>query len=88
MEVDAPKAPFPLKQLLRESLSQIALGLVWFAGIFPVNMIFDVLVRGTDYGQRWIWITMAMSAGMLLLAAPVLILDHRKQRCEKSLARP
>jgi hypothetical protein len=88
MEVDASKAQFPLKRLLRESLSQIAWGLVWLAGIAPANFAFGALVRGTDYGPHWIGIMVAMSAGMLLLAAPVLILDRRKQRREKSLARP
>lgn len=88
MEVDAPKAPFPLKRLLRESLSQLAWGLVLWSCLGVGNALLQGIQHGFSiYTDRFVQLLALGNIALpLLLAAPVLILDRRKQRREKSVA--
>lgn len=78
MALSETRPPFPRKRLLRESLSQIANGLVWLAFAIPLFKITDAIIdRAPLFADTGTWfVLLAVSGGLVLLAAPVLIADR------------
>ncbi|MDF7773847.1 hypothetical protein P1X14_01190 [Sphingomonas sp. AOB5] len=88
MEITPPKQPFPLKRLLRESLSQVAHFLVWIACTGVATALLQGMTSGFEiFAEGWLPLAVLGSIAIpLVLAAPILILDWRNARREKSLA--